>query len=97
MVGRLRVGICGEGGLKLVGSGFGGSNLPDALSGRCTLFCELAKGMLNLGRNLLLMSLISRVVMLIGSFSERASVAVEEGGEEANGLSVRSGMVLVFD
>ncbi len=99
IVGRLSVGICGEGGLKLVGTCCGGSNRPEAVSGRCCTFgCELVKGMLNLGRNLLLISLISREVMLIGSFSERTSmVVVEEGGEEAKGLSVRSGMVLVVE
>ena len=39
------------------------------------------KGMLNLGRNRLLISLISREVMVMGSFSDSTSVVVvEEGG-----------------
>ena len=54
------------------------------------------KGMLNLGRNRLLISLISREVMVMGSFSDSTSVVVVEGGG-AKGLSVRSGMVLVGD
>ena len=69
------------------------------MSGRCGVFdCEFAKGILNLGRSLLLgVSLTSRVVVIMGSFSEKTSVVVKVGGEEANGLSVRSGMVLVVD
>ena len=43
------------------------------------------------------MSLISRVVMVMGSFSERISVVEVVEGGEAKGLSVRSGMVLVGD
>ena len=42
-----------------------------------------------------LTSLISFVSMRIGSFSERTSTG-REVGEEANGLSVRIGMVLVY-
>ena len=51
--------------------------------------------MVKRGRNLVFGALISLASMRILSFSEKIS-GVETAGDEANGLSVRIGMILVL-
>ena len=91
------MGICGEGGRKDVGIACGASNLDTTSVGFGAVLGELAKGIEKRGRNFCLLSLLSRVSIWMGSFSDRSStVDVVEGGEgEVKGLSVRSGMDLV--
>lgn len=97
MVGRLSVGICGEGGRKDAGICDGGSNRPvGSDDGLTAVLGEPENGMVNRGRNFALLgSRISRDSMRMASFSERTSVVVEEGEEETKGFSVRRGMILV--
>ena len=81
------MGICG-----------GASSLAvDSVLGVPGVLGEAEKGIENRGLNLGLLSLTSLASMRMGSFSDTISMVVVEGGggEEANGLSVRSGMVLV--
>lgn len=98
IVGRLKVGICGEGGRNEVGICCGASSL-DVCSAVLGVLGEFVKGMENRGLpNFSLLSFTSLVSIRIGSFSDKISVVVvEESGEEGvNGLKVRSGMVLVL-
>jgi hypothetical protein len=88
IVGRLRVGICGEGGLNVAGIADGASSLGVVVvmgvgsdAGRCVVLGEDANGTVNLGRNLDLVLVggvesarTSWVSMRIGSFSFQISV-----------------------
>ena len=90
IVGKLSVGIWGEGGRKEVGICDGGSSLVDCCSGLVVLGVAVEKGIEKRGRNLGrggVESLTSRVSILMGSFSEMMSVVVvEESGEDTKGL-----------
>ena len=101
IVGRLSVGICGDGGRKVGNCGCGASSLELGSVAFGGSLGEAEKGTENRGRNLGLLlagSLASLVSMRIGSFSDRISVVgvAEGGGGEAKGLNVRIGMVLVL-
>ena len=97
IVGRLNVDICGDGGRKEGGICRGGSSFAAGSVGLGAVLGELEKGIEKRGRNFDLLSLLSCDSIWVGSFSDSSStVVVGEGGEdERNGLSVRSGMVLV--